>query len=68
MSSYYPEPSMRGSGIDSGEFDYGHFTCNNCAKDNSYAIAYYDDWGNWTVECKSCEETHDKGHTYDRED
>jgi hypothetical protein len=63
MSSYYPAGSMKGSGIDSGDFEYGTFTCDKCGHDNFDATAYYDDWGNWSVVCEDeeCEATHDKG-------
>jgi hypothetical protein len=53
---------MKGSGIDSGDFEYGHFTCKQCYKDNFEVTAYYDDWGNWEVECEDCEEIHDRGN------
>ena len=62
MSDYYPPGGMKGSGIDSGDFEYGHFSCKKCYEDNFEATAYYDDWGNWEVECEHCEEIHDKGN------
>ena len=63
MSDYYPAGGMKGSGIDSGDFEYGTFTCSDtdCLHDNLDATAYYDDWSNWTVECEECGKVHDKG-------
>jgi hypothetical protein len=69
-SSYYPEGSMKGSGIDSGEFEYGTFTCENddCKKENIDAIAQYDDWGAWSVECEFCGDMYTSGYAEDRFD
>ena len=65
MATYsnYPEGSMMGSGIDSGEFLYGTFTCDNdeCLKENVDAEANYDDWGNWSVVCEFCGEQYTSG-------
>ena len=69
MNDYYPPGGMKGSGIDSGEFEYGSFSCVECYEDTFNAFAYYDDWGNWTVECEHCEKVHDRGNINgDRED
>jgi hypothetical protein len=65
MNDYYPPGSMKGSGIDAFEFDYGTFTCGNtdCLHDNFNSIAYGDDWGRWEVTCEECEAVHDTGST-----
>ena len=70
MSSNYPEGSMRGSGIDNFEFEYGHFTCKNldCLLDNFDAIAYGDDWGYWEVTCEHCDVKHDSGNRSTQEE
>lgn len=68
MSSYYPAGSMRGSGIDSGDLEYGTFTCEYCSQENPHALAYYDDWGNWRVECSQCEMTHTYGRLGERDE
>jgi hypothetical protein len=56
MSSNYPEGSMRGSGIYAQEVSYDEFDCENkeCGETNSADTATTDDWGNYSVECKSC--------------
>jgi hypothetical protein len=59
---------MRGSGIDSGDFEYGDFTCQKCDEHNWNATAYYDDWGNWILECDHCGCVHDRGNLNDKDD
>jgi hypothetical protein len=70
MSGYYSEGSMKGSGIDNFEFEYGDFTCTNdeCGKENTGVMAYGDDWGNWSVECEYCECEYTSGSRYDGRD
>jgi hypothetical protein len=63
MNDYYPPGSMKGSGIDAFEFDYGTFSCKECSADNFNAVAYGDDWGRWEVTCEDCEAIHDTGST-----
>lgn len=67
MSGYYPEGSMKGSGIDNFEFDYDDFVCENedCGKENKSPVAYGNDWGNWIVECEFCTMQHASGSVYD---
>ena len=65
--------SMKGSGIDSFEFDYGTFTCENdeCGFENVDAVAYGDDWGAWSVACEKCETvytTGERGSSADNDD
>lgn len=69
MSGYYPEGSMRGSGIDNFEFEYGDFICTNedCEKENESAMAYGDDWGHWSVECEFCGSEYTSGNVNDRD-
>jgi hypothetical protein len=59
---------MKGSGIDSGDFDYPNFVCNECQAHNKNATAYYDDWGNWVVDCQACDVTFAKGNIHDRDE
>jgi len=75
MSGYYPEGSMRGSGIYSQDVSYDEFTCENeeCGKDNPAGDASTDDWGNYAVVCEFCGTTYsesslDEEAQSDRED
>jgi hypothetical protein len=58
MSSYYPEGSMRGSGIDSYEISRD-LDCYNCGNVMENVTVTVDDWGNidFETECVSCGET-----------
>jgi hypothetical protein len=67
MSSYYAG-SMKGSGIDSGDFEYGTYTCEYCSHQNLHALAYFDDWGNWSVACAKCEAVHAEGRLGERDE
>jgi hypothetical protein len=63
MSIYEDGGSIKGSGVDAFEFEYGNFTCKNeeCLLDNYDAVAYGNDWGYWEVTCEECDVLHDSG-------
>lgn len=64
----YYAGSMKGSGIDSGDFEYGTYTCTYCSHENLHALAYYDDWGIWSVVCTNCEAVHAEGRLGERDE
>lgn len=65
--SNYSEGSMKGSGIFADEFEYGDFTCEEeeCQHENKDAIAYVDDWGEYTVSCEKCNSVYTSGNRSD---